>query len=97
MEGGTVGFIGIEGVGIIGMFCVSDKIRDEAKDVIRSLIEHGYEVTMLTGDSDGAAKAVGRAVGLPIEAIHSHLTPGRLSVILHDLPLPCRPVKMSMS
>ena len=31
------------------------------------------------------------------EAIHSHLTPGRLSVILHDLPLPCRPVKMSMS
>ena len=75
MEGGTVGFIGIEGVGIIGMFCVSDKIRDEAKDVITNLIKNGYEVTMLTGDSDGAAKAVGRAVGLPVEAIHSHLMP----------------------
>ena len=77
MEGGTVGFIGIEGVGIMGMFCVSDKIRDEAKDVISisDLIENGYEVTMLTGDSDGAAKAVSRAVGLPVEAIHSHLMP----------------------
>jgi len=74
-EGGTVGFIGIEGVGIIGMFCVSDKIRDEAKDVITGLKKDGYEVTMLTGDSDGAAKAVGRAVGLPVEAIHSHLMP----------------------
>ena len=74
-EGGTVGFIGVECVGIIGMFCVSDKIRDEARDVITGLVKDGYEVTMLTGDSDGAAKAVGRAVGLPDEAIHSHLMP----------------------
>jgi len=73
--GGTVGFVGILGVGIVGMFCVSDKIRDEAKDVISTLMTDGYEVMMLTGDSDGAAKAVGRDVGLPHECIHSHLMP----------------------
>ncbi|KAL7540330.1 hypothetical protein ACHAXR_010036 [Thalassiosira sp. AJA248-18] len=74
-EGGTVGYIGIEGVGIIGMFCVKDTIRDEAQDVISSLRHSGVEIAMLTGDGEGAAQAIGREIGLAESSIHSQLLP----------------------
>jgi Cd2+/Zn2+-exporting ATPase len=73
--GGTVGFLGIEGVGIIGAFCVSDVVREEARDVVHALQAGGMEVMMLTGDGEGAAKAVGLQVGLSMDAIHSGLLP----------------------
>jgi len=74
-EGGTVGYIGIEGVGIIGMFCVKDTIRDEAEAVISFLQQSGIEVIMLTGDGDGAAQAVGKEIGLTESCIKSQLLP----------------------
>ena len=74
-NGGTVGFLGVEGFGIVGAFSVSDAVRPEAKDVIRQLTDEGIEVIMLTGDSEGAAKAVARQVGLPDSAVHSQLLP----------------------
>lgn len=74
-EGGTVGYIGIENFGIIGMFCVKDTIRDEAHDVISSLLNSDIEVIMLTGDGDGAAQAVGKEIGLPTTNIQSQLLP----------------------
>jgi P-type E1-E2 ATPase len=74
-QGGTVGFIGIGGKGIVGAFCVTDAIRSEAKDVIQTLVESGIEVMMLTGDGDGAAKSVAKQIGLPASAVRSQLLP----------------------
>ena len=77
-EGGTVGYIGIDGAkgrSIVGMFCVKDTVRDEAYDVIASLLRAGIEITMLTGDGDGAAQAVGKEIGLPNTSIQSQLLP----------------------
>jgi len=74
-EGGTVGFLGIENIGIVAMYCVSDSIRKEAKHVVHSLQQDGIEVIMLTGDGDGAAKAVGKEVGIPEECIYSQFLP----------------------
>lgn len=74
-EGGTVGFLGVENTGIIATYCVEDAVREEAKVVIRSLQEGGIEVIMLTGDSDGAAKAIAFQVGLPESSVHSQLLP----------------------
>ena len=74
-EGGTVGYVGILGTGIVGMFCVKDTIRDEAQDVIAALRSNGIEVAMLTGDSEGAALAVGEAIGLEQTSIQSQLLP----------------------
>ena len=74
-EGGTVGYVGILGTGIVGMFCVKDTIRDEAQDVIAALCSNGIEVAMLTGDSEGAALAVGEAIGLEQTSIRSQLLP----------------------
>eukprot|EP00586_Coscinodiscus_wailesii_P017130 CAMPEP_0172519442 /NCGR_PEP_ID=MMETSP1066-20121228/291418_1 /TAXON_ID=671091 /ORGANISM="Coscinodiscus wailesii, Strain CCMP2513" /LENGTH=1043 /DNA_ID=CAMNT_0013302033 /DNA_START=55 /DNA_END=3186 /DNA_ORIENTATION=+ len=75
-DGGTVGFLGIENVGIIAMFCVSDRVRPEAKDVITELVnERGCNIMMLTGDGDGAARAIAEEVGLPGECVRSQFLP----------------------
>eukprot|EP00571_Detonula_confervacea_P002632 CAMPEP_0172322444 /NCGR_PEP_ID=MMETSP1058-20130122/45890_1 /TAXON_ID=83371 /ORGANISM="Detonula confervacea, Strain CCMP 353" /LENGTH=1112 /DNA_ID=CAMNT_0013038183 /DNA_START=268 /DNA_END=3606 /DNA_ORIENTATION=+ len=74
-EGGTVGYVGIEGVGIVGMYCVKDTVREEAQYVIASLLHSGTEVIMLTGDGEGAAQAVGREIGLAKTSIQSQLLP----------------------
>lgn len=74
-EGGTVGYVGIEGVGIIGMYCVRDTIREEAPGVVSALHQDGVEVIMLTGDGQGAARSVGKQVGLDESCIQSQLLP----------------------
>eukprot|EP00586_Coscinodiscus_wailesii_P013116 CAMPEP_0172503654 /NCGR_PEP_ID=MMETSP1066-20121228/171153_1 /TAXON_ID=671091 /ORGANISM="Coscinodiscus wailesii, Strain CCMP2513" /LENGTH=943 /DNA_ID=CAMNT_0013279473 /DNA_START=59 /DNA_END=2890 /DNA_ORIENTATION=+ len=82
-EGGTVGFLGLEGSGIVAAFCVSDSIREEAHDVVNTLRQHmNIDVTMLTGDSEGAAMGIGTKVGLPSTSIKAHLTPeGKLTTV----------------
>merc|ERR1740136_82656 len=74
-NGGTVGFIGIEGKGIVGVFCVTDAVRSEARDVVRSLREGGIKVLLLTGDGEGAARSVANQIDLPQEFVHSQLLP----------------------
>ena len=87
-EGGTVGFLGVKGVGIVGMFCVADGIRSEARSVVTSLVNDEVKVMMLTGDGDGAANAVARAVGLPLECVQSRLTPdAKLHCVASELGL----------
>mmetsp|Transcript_19549 Transcript_19549/g.45499 ORF Transcript_19549/g.45499 Transcript_19549/m.45499 type:complete len:339 (-) Transcript_19549:1655-2671(-) len=73
--GGTVGFVGTEDKGIVGAFCVTDAVRDEARDAVKQLTDGGIDVIMLTGDGESAAKSVARDVGLPDSAIHSQLLP----------------------
>ncbi|KAL3803656.1 hypothetical protein HJC23_003710 [Cyclotella cryptica] len=73
--GGTTGFISMEGEGIIGAYCVADKIRGEAKSVINSLKKMGIDITMLTGDLRPSAIAIGNEIGLDEEHIKSELLP----------------------
>jgi Cd2+/Zn2+-exporting ATPase len=72
---GTVGFISIEGEGILGAYCVADKIRDEAKDVVGTLNSMGIGITMLTGDQRQAALKIGGLIGLTETDIVSELLP----------------------
>jgi Zn2+/Cd2+-exporting ATPase len=74
-QGATVGFIGIDGTGIIGTYSATDVVRLEARDTVQELLSAGFEVLMLTGDGEGAAKAVARQVGIHESAIHSKLLP----------------------
>ncbi len=73
--GGTVGFIGISDDGIIGMFCVMDVIREEAKAVIQGFMDAHIDTMMCTGDSSAAAYAVAREIGIPRGSVHSQLLP----------------------
>ena len=73
--GVSVGFIGVEGEGIIGMFCVSDIVRPEAQEVVETLINESFDVQMLTGDGEGAALSVAHQVGITSDCVRAKLLP----------------------
>ena len=74
-SGGTLGFIGSREDGIIGMFCVKDSVREEAREAIDELKEAGIEAWICTGDSDATAQAVAKEIGIPEHRVNSQLLP----------------------
>lgn len=74
-HGYTVGFLSVEGVGIVASYCVADAVRNEAKDVVSSIRKLAIEPVMLTGDNTKAAFHIGRSVGLSVQNIKSQLLP----------------------
>ena len=75
-QSGMVGFLSIEGEGVVGAYCVADAIRAEAESTVQILQEEmGIELTMLTGDQRPAALDIGRQIGLGEGSIKSQLLP----------------------
>ncbi|GKY93554.1 hypothetical protein MPSEU_000322800 [Mayamaea pseudoterrestris] len=74
-EGATVGFLGDMDKGIVAAFAVTDKVRSEAKKIVDTLLREGYDIMLLTGDSEDAAQAVARQVGICPGGVHSQLLP----------------------
>ena len=71
-EGKTLIFVGnVEKV--LGIITVSDKIRDNAVEVIEDLKNQGVKTVMLTGDNKLAAKSVADEIG--IDYVYSNLMP----------------------
>lgn len=59
---------------VCGLISVADSIRQEAPELVRQLKAAGVRhVAMLTGDNQGTAEAVGRAVG--IDEVRAELLP----------------------
>ena len=85
-EGGTVGFMNIEGEGIVCCYSVADSIRPEAADVLDRLSRDlSIDCVMLTGDNRAAAAAVGRRLGLEEDQIESQLYPEDKLEIVKDM------------
>ena len=75
-EGGTIGFMAIEGEGIISTYSVADTIRPEAASVLkRFATDLGIETVMLTGDNTAAAMTVANQLGLRPDQVESQLLP----------------------
>ena len=59
---------------LVGVFAVTDPVRDGAAQAIAALRHHGVErVVMLTGDNRATAEAVGSQVG--VDEVHAGLLP----------------------
>ena len=71
-EGKTVVFIG-NSKEVLAIITVSDKIRDNASEVIADLNKQGVKTVMLTGDNKIAAHKVADDIG--IEYVYSNLLP----------------------
>ncbi|MEE1129804.1 MAG: cation-translocating P-type ATPase, partial [Methanobrevibacter sp.] len=71
-EGKTLIFIGDE-TKVLAIITVSDKLRDNASEVIKDLKEQGVQTVMLTGDNKLAAKSVADKIG--IDYVYSNLMP----------------------
>ena len=48
----------------LGISAISDPIRDDVPDAIQTCIEAGISVKIVTGDTPGTAKEIGRQIGL---------------------------------
>ncbi|MDO5810075.1 MAG: cation-translocating P-type ATPase [Methanobrevibacter sp.] len=71
-EGKTLVFVGnVEKV--LAIITVSDKIRNNASEVVKDLKEQGVQTVMLTGDNKLAAKSVADKIG--IDYVYSNLMP----------------------
>ena len=71
-EGKTIVFVG-NAEKVIGLISVSDKIRQNAGEVIADLKDKGIETVMLTGDNKMAATKVADEIG--IQHVFSNLLP----------------------
>ena len=87
-DGCTVGFMSIEGCGIVMSFCVADSVRPEAKKVIHGFGELGIDTNMLTGDNAKAATAIALGLGLKYDQIKSNLLPHeKLELVKHMMKI----------
>ena len=71
-EGGTAVVVARNGTAL-GVVVVGDTVKPEAADAVRRFVELGLRPVLLTGDNEGAARAVASAVG--IDEVHARATP----------------------
>ncbi len=62
-SGKTVSYISVDGK-VAGYITITDKIKDTSKAAIKTLLDSGIEVIMLTGDNASTAKAVADELNL---------------------------------
>lgn len=62
----------------IGRVVIKDKIRDNASEIMRTLLNRGYHITMLTGDNEATAAEVAYELG-GINYIHSLLPEDKIT------------------
>ncbi len=91
-DGRTVVFVAVDGK-LAGSIAISDPIRGSAAKGISTLKEMGITPMMVTGDSEGTAKAVGGAAG--ISEIHARALPEDKLNIIKDLQVKGENVAMA--
>lgn len=72
-EGQTVVYVG-SGNSLLGLFGLTDEIREESVAALGRLEEMGVSVTMLTGDEEATARAVAARTG--VRSFRAGLLPG---------------------
>lgn len=69
---------------LVAVICISDPLREEAADVLKTLHKLGIKNTiMLTGDSDRTAKAIAAEVG--VDQYRSEMLPSQKAEFIADL------------
>ena len=67
---------------ITGLVALHDPLRATAPAAVAQARSAGLRVEMVTGDHPVTARAIGRLLGLPEEAIHARMTPaGKLELV----------------
>ena len=57
-----------EGLRFVGIFAISDPVRKEVPAAINECIDAGIQIKIVTGDTPGTAKEIGRQIGLWTDA-----------------------------
>ncbi|NOJ28668.1 MAG: heavy metal translocating P-type ATPase [Nitrososphaeraceae archaeon] len=83
-EGKTAILVAIDGI-LSGIIAISDTIKENAKDTIKSLKSKGIEVIMLTGDNKRTAHAV--ASNLVIDRVMAEVLPQQKEDVISKLKM----------
>ncbi|MDO8282106.1 MAG: heavy metal translocating P-type ATPase [Thermodesulfovibrionia bacterium] len=94
MSGSTVVYLSYD-KRLAGIFVIADSIRKEAGEVIRNLIESGYDVMMMTGDNRKTALSVASKIGLKTDMIRAEVSPVEKAEIIKGLQREGRKVLMA--
>ncbi len=62
------GHLSCKGLCFVGIFAISDPVRKEVPAAISECIDAGIQVKIVTGDTPGTAKEIGRQIGLWTDA-----------------------------
>ncbi|MDR2080473.1 MAG: heavy metal translocating P-type ATPase [Campylobacteraceae bacterium] len=82
-EGKTILYVGYDGK-LLGMIEMFDKVRQNAKSVIKKLRELGAKkIVMLTGDVGSRAKSIAEELG--IDEVHANMLPESKAKIINEL------------
>lgn len=76
-----------------GLICVSDPVKDTARETLQELQTLGLRIVMATGDSMRTANAVAAQLGL--DEVHADLLPEEKSRIIRELQAEGRRVAMA--
>lgn len=60
---------------LVGLVALHDPLRKPAREAVRAARSAGVRVEIVTGDHPVTARAIGRKLELPAEAIHARVTP----------------------
>jgi H+-transporting ATPase len=66
-----------EGLSLMGVFALSDELREDAKEVIRFLQDNGVGVAMVTGDNRAIAREIAKKLAIPGERVITREELGR--------------------
>ncbi|MDE7147783.1 MAG: calcium-translocating P-type ATPase, PMCA-type, partial [Duncaniella sp.] len=58
------GKVAASGLTFLGIVAISDPVRTDVPDAVKEVIEAGIKVKIVTGDTPGTAKEIGRQIGL---------------------------------
>lgn len=58
------GKLNVNGLTFVGIFAISDPVRKEVPAAIKECLNAGVQVKIVTGDTSGTAKEIGRQIGL---------------------------------
>jgi len=62
------GKLNVANLNFAGVFAISDPVRDDVPAAIKDCLDAGIQVKIVTGDTPGTAKKIGREIGLWIDA-----------------------------
>lgn len=83
-EGKTVVYVASSS-SLVGLIAVTDELRPDAKETVKSLQNMGLRVMMLTGDRFETAQRVAQAVGIAAENVLSGVRPEQKAEVVQSL------------
>ena len=94
------GRLSVDDLTFIGIAAISDPVREDVPEAVRCCLEAGVDVKIVTGDTPGTAREIGRQIGIcnsetPSSAVitgpeFEALDDAEASKIVKDLKIMCR-------